>query len=406
MRKRLSAIQVQKMAQPGLYSDGDNLYLQISKSGSKSWIFRYKIFGRVRDMGLGSTQLRSLLEARNEAHGYRKLILEGKDPLEERSRLKIAAQAKQSMSINFEACAVGCMDVRLKGLSKKHAGQWANTLRDYVFPVFGHVAIQDVDTNLVLAALSPIWDTRTETAKRVRNRIEIVIDWATARGSRSGTNPARWKGHLDQLLAAPSEIQKVKHHKALGFTRVGELVEKLKSHDRASARALEFLILTASRTNEVLGMKWSEVNFAEAMWSVPSHRMKTRRDHRVPLSIRAVEILEFQQTLDTNSDYVFPGRSAGRCMSNMTLSMQVRRLGYDCTVHGFRSSFSDWASEYTNYSRDEVEIALSHVVGSQVERAYRRGDLFLKRIQLMADWSVYCTEPSRDVCVTLKLRRA
>ena len=271
----------------------------------------------------------------------------------------------------------------------KHASQWRNTLSSYAFPVIGNIYVREIDHSHVMRVLEPIWLTKTETAKRLRGRIENVLDWARVRGYRTGENPARWRGHLDMLLPTPGKVQKTKHHPALPFDELGELMAKLREQQGVGARALEFAILTAARSGEVRGALWSEIDLRDATWTIRADRMKAKREHRVALNKEAVDLL---QSLPRTNELIFPS-SKGTMLSDMTLTAVLRRMRRgDITVHGFRSTFRDWCSERTNYPRDVAEMALAHTIGDKVEAAYRRGDLFEKRRLMMRDWGKFSTQ--------------
>jgi len=290
--------------------------------------------------------------------------------------------------------------------NNKHAAQWPGTLITYVHPSFGSLAVQTVDVGLVVKVLEPIWTEKPETASRVRGRIEAILDWATARGYRQGENPARWRGHIENLLPKKSKVRRVEHHAALPYPETAAFMVELRQQDGVAARALEFAILTAARTGEVIGGRWDEIDFAERLWTVPAERMKAGKEHRVPLSDAAMTIL---QTLrDTREgDFIFPGNWAGRPISNMAMLMLLRRMGRsDLTAHGFRSSFRDWAAECTTFPAEVAEMALAHVVGDKVEAAYRRGDLFQKRREIMDAWSKSCATPPTGGRVVPLLRQA
>lgn len=397
---RLSDRAVKAQTRPGYHPDGDGLYLQVSPTGTKSWILRY---GRglnprtgkpwQREMGLGPLKLISLAEARGRAADARRLLLDGIDPIEARDALRAQERVRKSNSLTFNACAEAYIKAHRTGWrNPKHAEQWEATLETYAGPVFGALPVQDVDTALVLRVLESIWATKPETASRVRGRIEHVLDWAKVRGYRTGENPARWRGHLDKLLPKRGKVRRVKHHPALPYEQIGAFVEKLRAEEGTGARALEFAILTAARTGEVIGATPAEIDLKKALWTIPAERMKAQREHRIPLSPRALEILKAQP----EGDYIFAGREKGKALSNMALLETVRRMGRaDLTVHGFRSTFKDWAAECTSYPNELTEMALAHTIGSEVEAAYRRGDLFEKRKRLMLDWARYCDTPKR-----------
>jgi integrase len=383
------------MNKPGRHAAGDGLYLQISKSGTKAWLLRFMRGGQARQMGLGPVALVTLAEARQKARDARRQLLDGVDPIEERRARRMDVALKAASGVSFRQCAERYIAAHEPAWRNgKHKAQWRATLATYCYPVFGEVAVGAIDVGLVLKAVEPIWTTKPETAGRVRGRIEVILDWATARGYRTGDNPARWKGHLDKLLPARSKIQRVKHHAALPYGEVPSFVALLREREGLSARALEFLILTAARTSEAIGARWSEIDLANQVWIIPPDRMKGGREHRVPLSDRAVEILE---GLPHEGEFVFPGARAGKPFSNMALLTTLRRMGRgDLTAHGFRSSFRDWAAEMTGFHSDVVEMALAHAVSSKVEAAYRRGDLFEKRRRLMNEWAHECASPIRN----------
>jgi len=298
--------------------------------------------------------------------------------------------------MTFRECAEALIASHEAGWKNaKHRQQWRNTLATYVYPVFGNLPVQAIDVGLVMKVVEPIWATKTETASRVRQRIEAILDWAAVRGYRQGDNPARWRGHLQKALPARAKIQKVKHHAALPFADLPDFMSALRAMNGNSARALEFAILTATRTNETLKARWSEIEFKTKIWTIPGERMKAGRDHRVPLSAAALDVLMGMREAHPTRDLVFPGSGRGRTLSSMALLMTLRRMKRaDLTVHGFRSTFRDWAAETTSFPREVAEAALAHSVGDKVEAAYRRGDLFEKRRHLMEAWSAYCATPA------------
>jgi len=390
---RLSATKAEKLKAPGLYADGGGLYLQIKGAGIKSWIFRYRMGGRKtpRDMGLGPCHSVTLADARKKAGEQRGLIVEGIDPLEARNAVRAKGALDAARAISFEDCATRYIEAQKAGWrSDKHAGQWTATLTTYAYPTLGKLPVAAVDIGVVLKVLEPMWSEVPETAARVRGRIEAVLDWAKARGFREGENPARWRGNLDHLLPARSKVRRVQHHPALPYAEVGAFVHKLREEDGTAARALELLILTAARTAEVIGMTWEEVDLDAGVWTVPGERIKAGKEHRVPLSARAIAILK-QQAKARQGLYVFAGGKKGKPLSNMAFLALLKRMGRDdITAHGFRSTFRDWGSERTNYPNEVLEMALAHTVDDKVEAAYRRGDLLEKRHRLMQDWAKYC----------------
>jgi integrase len=404
---RLSAVKVANLTRRGMYADGGGLYLQVTANGSRSWIFRFKQNGRSRDMGLGSLATISLAEAREMAAECRRLRLTGIDPIESRRTDRLQAQLSAARSMTFDQCRDAFIEAHKSAWrNAKHRAQWTNSLATYVGPVFGSMPIQSVDVALVTKVLEPIWSTKPETASRVRGRIERVLDWAKVRGFRQGENPARWRGHLDALLPAHRKVRKVKHHAALPYVQIGTFMAALRTREAIAARALEFTILTAARTGEVLGARWDEIDFQAKVWVVPANRMKSGREHRVPLSRPAISVLKEMQARHQD-DLVFPGDRRGKPLSNMAMLMMLRRMGRaDLTAHGFRSTFRDWVAECTNFPREVAESALAHVVGDKVEAAYRRGDLFEKRRRLMESWAAHCQSASGKGGAVIPLNRA
>ena len=383
---KLTALAVSQAKHRGYYGDGGGLYLQVSAGGSKSWVFRFRDGDRLREMGLGAIHTIGLGEARQRAQDCRRARLDGKDPIEARRGERIAAKLDAAKAVTFEACAERYIAAHRAGWrNAKHAAQWPATLNAYVYPVFGTLPVQAVDVGLVMRAVEPIWTTKPETAGRVRG---------TARGYRQGENPARWRGHLENLLPKRSKVQRVEHHAALAYPEIGAFMAELRQQEGVAARALEFAILTAARTGEVIGARWDEIDLAEKTWTVPGARMKAGREHRVPLSDAAMATVE-QMTAIREGDHVFPGGKAARPISNMAMLMLLRRMGRDdLTAHGFRSSFRDWAAERTSFPAEVAEMALAHTVGDKVEAAYRRGDLFQKRRQLSDAWAKFCAAPA------------
>lgn len=387
--------------------DGDGLRLKVtlnSKTGvlRRNWVLRIKVRGgALREFGLGSADSVGLAAARRKADDIRRDAEGGADPVLEK-QIKIVEAAKEAASrMTFQECAEAYVAAHRSGWKNpKHAAQWSSTLATYVYPVFGPVPVADVDQRMVMRILDPIWATKTETASRVRGRIESILDWASVRGFRNGENPARWRGHLQKALPARSKINRVRHHAALPYDQIPEFFDRLTERMGAGADCLRFLILTASRYSEAAGATCGEVSLEKALWTVPAERMKAGRDHRVPLSEAA--LLLAKRRLDADSAMVAEALlfgsdfRQGAQLSDMTLSAVLKRMGHgDITVHGFRSTFRDWCAETTAYPGEVAEAALAHVVGDKVEAAYRRGDLFDKRRLLMDDWAVYCTSKCR-----------
>lgn len=388
---KLSALAVARAKEPGYYGDGAGLYLQVSKSGTKSWIFRFTIGGRQREMGLGALHTIPLAHAREKARECRVNLLAGIDPLDARNAEKLGAALDRARAMTFDQCATAYIAAhRGSWKSAKHAAQWESTLATYASPVIGTMPVAAVDTALVVKVLNPIWKEKTETATRLRGRIESILDWATVSKFRVGENPARWRGHLDNLLADPAKVSRVSHHAALPWEDVGSFMVDLRGREGIAARAVEFGILTAARSGEVRGATWAEIDLDAALWTVPAERMKGGREHRVPLSKRAVGILEAAPRV---GDYVFPGSRAKSPLSDMSLTAVLRRMGRsEITMHGFRSTFRDWCSESVGnaFPREVCEHALAHSLPDKVEAAYRRGDLIEKRKVLMQVWADYC----------------
>lgn len=388
---KLSALAVTRTSKPGYYGDGGGLWLQVAKSGSKSWIFRFKVAGRQREMGLGGLITVDLAKARVLARECRSLLLDGKDPIEARKAVRLADALQRARAMTFDQCAAAYIDAhRSSWKNAKHADQWKNTLTTYASPIIGALPVADVDTDLIVKVLNPIWGTRTETATRVRGRIESILDWATVSKFRQGDNPARWRGHIENLLANPNKIAPVRNHPALPWREVPAFMCLLAQSKGIAARAAEFAILTAARSGEVRGSSWEEVNLDARLWTIPAERMKAGKEHRVPLSNAAMTVLA---AIQRQEGLIFPGRSNSISLSDMSLTAVLRRMGRsDITIHGFRSSFRDWCAEAVgnSFPREVCEHALAHSLPDRVEAAYRRGDLIEKRIMLMQAWAGYC----------------
>jgi integrase len=378
--ERLTALDVKRATTRGYYHDGGGLYLAVDRAGNRSWVFRYGAQG-ARHCGLGPLHTVSLAKAREKAKACRELLLEGEDPIAAKRARKAAAAAAQAKEITFAAAAEKYIsDHHAAWKNPKNRQQWVSTIVTYANPVIGRLPVAAIDTALVMRVLEPIWRTKCETASRVRMRIERILAWATVHGYRSGDNPARWPRHLDQLLPAQGKVAPVKHHAALPYAEVPAFVAQLRERNGA-AQAFAFLILTASRTREVLGATWGEFDLDAGLWTVPAERMKGGRIHRVPLSARAIELLKAQPR---NRKRPFP-------FSNMAFLQTLKRMGRaDITAHGFRSSFRDWAGDCTAFPRDVAEAALAHAVEDKTEAAYRRADALDKRRRLMAAWADYC----------------
>ena len=392
-----------------MYADGGGLYLQVTHGSDgvarKSWLFRYAVAGRERQMGLGPLADVSLAEARIRASASREMRREGTDPIEARNAQRAEASVAAVKTMSFDDCATAYIAAHRAGWRNlKHAGQWSNTIATFCSPVFGKLPVQSVDVGLVLKAIERLWAAKPETAGRVRGRIERILDWAKVRGYREGDNPARWRGHLDNLLPARSKIRRVKHHAALPYAELPMFMAQLRVREAIAARALDFAILTAARSGEVIGAKWAELDLNGQVWTIPAERMKGARAHRVPLSEAAMTIVRQMSAARQNS-FVFPGERRN-ALSNMALLMLLRRMNRtDITAHGFRSTFRDWVEEQTDTPRAVAEMALAHAVGNAVEAAYRRGDLFEKRRALMSKWANYCAQSSGETNVVPLLAR-
>lgn len=398
-----------KNAKPGRHADGGGLHLLVKESGARSWVYRFMLNGKSRDIGLGPAGPDgiSLSQARDARDALRLKVKAGIDPLEQRQReaaeALAAAQAAQVAGMTFKAVAetyIGANEGSWR--NDKHRQQWKNTLATYVYPVIGELPVAEVGTAHVLQILEPIWKAKAETASRVRGRMETILDAAKARGYREGENPARWRGHIAQILPARSRLTRG-HHKAMPYEAIPAFVGALHKREAVAALALEFTILTAARTGEVIGAKWDEVDLDKAIWTIPASRMKAGKEHRVPLSGRAVEILE--STKGLRKEWLFPATKGGK-MSGMAMTMLLRRMKVDVTVHGFRSGFRDWSAECTGYAHEVAEMALAHTIENKVERAYRRGDLFDKRRRLMDDWATYCANEREGGSNVEPIRRA
>ena len=397
---KLTAKTVEKLVRektPKMHSDGDGLYLRVKSSGSSSWLYRYRTGGKLRDMGLGAYPEITLAEARDLAADARKLAKTGSDPLEVRRKAREAVEVEQrraeALATTFESVALNYIESQKAGWKNaKHASQWTNTLRTYAFPVIGALPPNEITTEHVLKVLKPIWTKIPETASRVRNRIELVLDAAKAVGLREGENPARWRGHLDKLFPKRSKVSKVVHHPALPWQEAPAFMVELRKHSSASHRALEMTVLSCCRTSEVLNATWDEIDLNQGVWTIPDERMKAGKPHRVPITETLRALLLNLDRID-DSPFLFPGQKAGQALSNMSMLMTLRRMGFEhITVHGFRSTFRDWAAENTAPPRDVCEQALAHSLESSVESAYRRGDMFEKRRKLMEDWAHYLAQ--------------
>lgn len=404
---RLAATKIASLKEPGRYCDGNGLYLQVSRWQTKAWLLKYQLAGRSREMGLGSLSDVSLKEAREKARAARAMLIDGDDPIDARKVKKEALRAENAKRVTFKEAAEKYIDAHRAGWrNEKHAAQWTSTLTAYAYPVISSLGVAQIDTGHIIKILEPIWASKTDTAARLRGRIENILDWATARHLRQGDNPARWKGHVESLLPAKSKVRQVRHQPAMPFDEVPSFMEALRVRQGISVRALEFTILTAARTSEAINATWDEFDLKAGVWTIPAGRMKAGREHRVPLSERAAAILA-AIPCETGSQFVFPGGKARKPLSNMAMLEVLRGMREgDLTVHGFRSSFRDWAGESTNYPRELAEAALGHVIGDAAEQAYRRGDALEKRRKLMEAWARHCASPDRRSAANVRAIRS
>jgi integrase len=389
---KIAKLDLKKQAQ---YGDGKGLWLQVSAFGTRSWLLRYMVAGRARVMGLGPYPEVTLKEARDRAAGARRQIRDGIDPIDARRERKMAAKIEAAKLTSFAQCVEEYLETHESAWkNQKHRDQWRSTIATYAHPIIGKLPVAAVDTALVLKVLRPIWNKKPETASRLRGRVERILAWATVSEYRQGENPARWRGHLQEMLPPKTKVRKVKHHSALPYADVPAFMAQLRGRDSISARALEFTILNANRTGEAIGAKWDEIDFSTKVWTVPADRMKAGKEHRVPLTDRAMEILKLLPR-ERDNPYVFVSGKKGTALSNMAMLELLRGMsGNGYTVHGFRSSFRDWCAEQTNYPRELAEAALAHTLPDKVERAYQRGDLLEKRRRLMSEWAKFCaTKP-------------
>jgi integrase len=404
----LTVKRIKRITKPGRHGDGNGLYLQVTKDGVKSWLLRYARGGRERCMGLGPLHTVTLDEARERARLARQQLLDGIDPINHRQTEQRAYRQAGAMALTFAAAAQTFHDQHsVSWRNAKHRLQFIGSLKDYAFPIIGKLPVSEIDEKHVLRVLEQrvkaqrgypagvFWNVRRETASRVRQRIESVLNWATVRGHRSGENPARWQGFIQHALPKSGQVAQ-EHHPALPYRDLPAFMHDLRQREGIAAQALQFAILTAARTGEVIGAQWSEIDLDQKLWTVPAGRMKAQREHRVPLSTDAVDLLRDLYT-ERGNNFLFIGPKPGAGLSNAAMASVLRRLGRDdVTVHGFRSSFRDWAGEVTAFPSDVIEMALAHQVGSAVEKAYRRGDLLDKRRKLMTAWAQYCRSPETE----------
>ncbi|MEY8688753.1 MAG: tyrosine-type recombinase/integrase [Leptothrix sp. (in: b-proteobacteria)] len=391
----LKAMEVRRLTEPGTHFVGavPGLALQVLPTGARTWVLRVMVAGKRREMGLGGYPAVTLAQAHELARAAREKVKSGIDPIEEGRAARSAQAATRAAALTFEQCATKYIAANASGWkSAKHAQQWRNTLEQHVFPIMGQLLVHDVALSHVLAVLEPIWHTKTETASRLRGRIESVLAWATVRQYREGENPAQWRGHLDKLLPKPGKVAKVEHHAAVPIDAAGAFLVDLRAVAGMGARALEFLILTAARSGEVRGATWAEVDTDAKVWTIPAARMKAGKEHRVPLSDVALALLKALPRI-AGTDVVFPG-TKGQPLSDMTLAAVMRRMEVDAVPHGFRSTFRDWAGERTSHAREVIEHAMAHQLKDKAEAAYQHGDLFEKRRRLMDDWAAFLARPA------------
>jgi integrase len=395
---KLNTAKLRTLTKPGTYGDGAGLYLQVRGPERRSWLFRFKAAGRGHLMGLGAFPDVSLAEARDAAAAARKQVRQGVNPIDERRATRTAVAASAGLNTFAQVADAYIAAHAASWRNAKHRQQWRNTLDTYARPVLGNLGVAVVDTGAVMRVLEPIWREKPETASRLRGRIESVLDYATARGWRRGDNPARWRGHMDNLLPSRAKLARVEHHAALPWREIGSFMAALAKQEGVAALALRFAILTAARTGEVIGARWSEIDITAGVWLVPADRMKAGREHRVPLSDAASDVLRELAKPRANpkvDGFVFPGGKVGKPLSSMALLMLLRRIKRgDLTAHGFRSTFRDWCAEATNYPREVAEAALAHTLRDKTEAAYQRGDLMEKRRRLMAEWAAFCARPA------------
>jgi integrase len=395
---RLNALGIKRATKKGLHADGGGLYLRIAEGGTKGWIFRYVRNGRARDMGLGSINALSLAQARERAAECRTFLANDIDPIQRREVERQSQELTAAKTKTFRQCAEAFIDSHeASWTNATHRRQWRVSLEQHVYPALGSVQADKIDTALVMKAIEPIWRKRNTTAARLRTRIESILDWAKTMGCRTGENPARWRGHLENLLPKPKRVHRIKHFVALPYMDIGAFLEKLRYRDSDQSRLLQFLILTGARSGEATHATWDEIDLEAKTWTIPATRMKAKADHRVPLSEDALAILEKMKE-SRQGDYVFPSWRQGRPMSHRTIRVLAQEIAADdaITVHGFRSTFRDWAAERTNFPREIAEKALAHAIGDETERAYQRGDLFEKRRRLMDAWAQFCSTPVAD----------
>ena len=390
--KRLKDLQIRRLSKPGSYPDGEGLYIQVRTSGAKDWFYRYEVDGKGRKRGLGPYPTLSLEQARNDALECRQLRQQGIDPVDYAKAQRQKEALEEAKSFTFKECALAYINSHNRGWkNRKHESQWRNTLETYAYPTIGDISVQDIDIGLVMDVLEPIWYEKTETASRVRQRIENILDWATVKQYRSGDNPALWRGRLDKLLPKRVKVQKPIHFPAMDYRELPEYFRALRKRDSVATRALAFTILTAARNGEARAVTSDELDIKGKIWIIPDSRMKAGREHRVPLSAEALKIVNEMEPFKRHTDhFIFPGQAHAKPISEASLLKVVKQQDRTLTVHGFRSTFRDWCAEQTSFPREVAEAALAHSVRDKTEAAYQRGDLFEKRRKLMDQWAQYC----------------
>jgi integrase len=395
--KELSALEVRRLTNPGLHAVGGTagLLLQVSPVGARSWILRTIVGTKRRDIGLGGFPDVSIAQAREKARELKEQIRQGVDPVAQRKAARASVLAEQAKEITFDESArryINSIEPQFSNI--KQAAQWRSSLNDYASPVIGKLPVGSVDLVMIQKILDPIWTTKTETATRVRARMESVLAWATVSGYRKGDNPARWKDNLDKIMPKPEKLRKRKNFVALPWREAAAFMTNLRQRTGRGAKALEFLILTAARSGEVRGAKWGEIDFDANLWTIPAERMKNREEHTVPLCADAMKLLRSLPKGRADA-FIFPGEKRAQSLSDVSIAKPLKAMGVAVTVHGFRSTFRDWCAESTNYPNIVAEKALAHTIPNAVERAYRRGELIEKRTKLMADWCKYLNKPAQ-----------